>query len=107
MSAVRVASFAALAPSSATRIVLNDVPIALVRIEDDVYAIGDTCSHAEVSLSEGTVWDEECELECMKHGTTFSLKTGEPQSFPATKPVRVFVVTRNGDDVLIDMDTYE
>ena len=48
-------------------------PIAVVRIDDDVYAIGDSCSHANVSLSEGEVWCDEREIECPKHGSTFSL----------------------------------
>ena len=48
-------------------------PVAVVRIDDDVYAIGDICSHANVSLSEGEVWCDEREIECPKHGSTFSL----------------------------------
>ena len=44
-----------------------------MRIDDDVYAIGDMCSHANVSLSEGEVWCDEREIECPKHGSTFSL----------------------------------
>ena len=55
-----------------------------------VYAIGDVCSHANVSLSEGEVWCDERELECPKHGSTFSLDTGEPVTLPATQPVPVF-----------------
>ena len=62
----------------------------MVRIGDDVYAIGDMCSHAEVSLSEGEVWCDELELECWKHGSAFSLETGEPQTLPATQPVPVY-----------------
>ena len=58
-----------------------------MRIGDDFYAIGDTCSHADFSLSEGDVWDDEREIECPKHGSTFSLVTGEPQTLPATQPV--------------------
>ena len=61
--------------------------IALVRVGDDFYAIGDQCSHEDFSLSEGEVLSDECEIECWKHGSTFSLKTGEPQSLPAVKPV--------------------
>ena len=57
---------------------------------DDVYAIGDVCSHANVSLSEGEVWCDEREIECPKHGSTFSLETGEPVTLPATQPVPVF-----------------
>ena len=78
------------APGTATRIDVGGVPVAVVRIEDDVYAIGDICSHAHVSLSEGEVWTDERELECPKHGSTFSLETGEAMTLPATQPVPVF-----------------
>ena len=66
----------------------------VVRIGDDFYAIGDTCSHADFSLSEGDVWADELEIECPKHGSTFSLTTGEPQTLPATQPVPVYEVVR-------------
>jgi 3-phenylpropionate/trans-cinnamate dioxygenase ferredoxin component len=98
----QVALLSELAPSSATRVVVDDRALAVVRIDNDVYVIDDRCSHAEVSLSEGTVWDDECEIECMKHGATFSLKTGKPQSFPATQPVKVYEVTIEGDKVLVE-----
>jgi 3-phenylpropionate/trans-cinnamate dioxygenase ferredoxin subunit len=79
-----------LKPGTAKRVVIGDVAVAVVRIDDDVYAIGDICSHAHVSLSEGEVWTDERELECPKHGSTFSLETGEPVTLPATQPVPVF-----------------
>ena len=53
---------------------------------DDWYVIGDRCSHADYSLSEGDVWDDEREIECPKHGSTFSLRTGEPQRCPPPSP---------------------
>ena len=81
-----------LAPGTARRVEHDGYKVALVRIDDDVYAIGDTCSHAEVSLSEGEVFCETKEIECWKHGSTFSLETGEPQTLPATQPVPVFDV---------------
>ena len=90
MSAV-VCAFDDLAPGSATRFDVSGVAVAVVRIGDDVYAIGDVCSHGEVSLSEGEVLCDEKELECWKHGSAFSLETGEPQTLPATRPVPVFV----------------
>jgi 3-phenylpropionate/trans-cinnamate dioxygenase ferredoxin subunit len=74
----------------ARRFVVDGVPVAVVRIGDDVHAIGDVCSHANVSLSDGEVWCDERELECPKHGSSFSLLTGEPSSLPATQPVPVF-----------------
>jgi len=77
-------------PGSARRFVVGDHRIAVVRIGDDFYAIGDTCSHAEVSLSEGDVHEDTRELECWKHGSAFSLETGEPTTLPATRPVPVY-----------------
>ena len=74
-----------------------------MRIVDSLYAIADTCSHADVSLSEGTVWDDECEIECWKHGSMFSLRTGHPDSLPATRPVNVYTVDRVGDDVVLEL----
>lgn len=72
------------------KVEVGGVAVAVVRIEDDVYAIGDVCSHADVSLSGGEVWCEERELECPKHGSAFSLLTGKPSTLPATQPVPVF-----------------
>ncbi len=80
----------ALGDGQARRIVTGSHRICVVRIGDDVYAIGDTCSHADVSLSEGEIWSDACEIECPKHGSAFSLRTGEPQSLPATRSVPVF-----------------
>ena len=75
--------------------------IALVRIEDDFYAIGDVCSHEDYSLAEGEVWVEDRELECPQHGSMFDLLTGQPRSLPATTPVPVFDVLVIDDQVTV------
>ena len=80
-----------LAPNSAKRFDVAGRAVAIIRIGDDVYAIGDTCTHADVSLSEGELFCDTKEIECWKHGSTFSLVTGEPQTLPATQPVPVYV----------------
>ena len=100
-----VCNFDDLAVNSATRFVVGDTPVAVVRIGDDVYAIGDTCSHAAISLSEGELLCDDLELECWKHGSSFSLLTGEPQTLPATQPVPVFVARVLDGDVVIDIET--
>jgi len=88
-------------PGTARRFDVDGHRIALVRIGDDFYAIGDECSHEDYSLSEGDVWEDEHEIECPKHGSTFSLLTGEPQTLPATKPVPIYEVQVDGDDVQV------
>ncbi|XVX21924.1 non-heme iron oxygenase ferredoxin subunit [Actinomycetota bacterium] len=74
--------------------------IALVRTaEREVHAVNDTCTHGQVSLSEGDV--DGCEIECWLHGSRFDLVTGTPSGPPATKPIAVYPVTLEGDDVLV------
>jgi 3-phenylpropionate/trans-cinnamate dioxygenase ferredoxin subunit len=75
--------------------------ICLVRIGASFHALADRCSHADVRLSEGDVDPEDCSVECWKHGSTFSLLDGQPQSLPATLPVEVMTVTVEGDDVVV------
>ncbi|TAN24923.1 MAG: non-heme iron oxygenase ferredoxin subunit [Actinomycetota bacterium] len=89
---------------SVRKFVVDGHEIAVVRIEDDFYAIGDRCSHANYSLSEGEVWAEEKELECWKHGSTFSLVTGKPTCLPATKAVPVYDMVVKGGRVLVVID---
>lgn len=74
--------------------------IAVFRIGQDVFAIGDRCSHAEASLAEGFV--SEGEVECPRHGSGFDLATGEPRALPATRPVPVYdTVVRDGRVFLV------
>ncbi|NUU05483.1 non-heme iron oxygenase ferredoxin subunit [Leifsonia sp. C5G2] len=101
MAAERVAAVAELVENQATRVVVNGVPIALVKDSaGDIHAIGDTCTHGEISLSEGFVEDET--LECWAHGSQFSLVTGKPLNLPAYEPVPVFAVEIIDGDVYID-----
>ena len=97
----RLCAVADVAPGTALKVVLDGLPIAVVRIGDDFYAIGDTCSHADVSLSLGDVLADDCEIECIKHGSAFSLTTGEPSTLPATEPVPVYELCVVGDDVMV------
>ena len=68
--------------------------------EGEVHAIGDLCTHGDISLAEGFVDGDT--LECWAHGSAFSLRTGHPLNLPAYEPVPVYVVTIEGDDVLVD-----
>ena len=106
MSGVVVGRFDDLPTNTAARFDVGGVAVAVVRIGDDLYAIGDTCSHANISLSEGEVFCEEREIECWKHGSAFSLLTGEPQTLPATQPVPVFVARVVDGDIVVDVEAH-
>lgn len=101
MTAQKVLSLSGLEQDAAVRIVVDDVPICVVLDSSgEVHAIGDTCTHGDVSLAEGFVEDET--IECWAHGSAFSLRTGRPLNLPAYEPVPVYEVTIDGDDILID-----
>ena len=91
---------------TAKKVSVDGVAVALVRIGDDVYAIGDVCSHANVSLSDGgEVWCAEKQLECPKHGSAFSLVSGMPNTLPATQAVPVYAATVVDGNVMITVES--
>ena len=104
MSGVVVCKFDDLAPNSSTAFVVNGKRVAIIRIGDDVYAVSDTCSHADLSLSEGEVWAEDKTIECWRHGSRFDLLTGEPITLPATVPIPVFVASVVDGNVVVDVE---
>lgn len=99
----RVCKLSDLADGAAARFDVDGTPVALVRIGDDVHAIHDVCSHADVALSDGVVWCETRQIECIRHGSAFNLVTGSPDTLPATRPVPVYAVQVTGDDVDVDV----
>lgn len=90
-----------LRPNQPRRVVVDGVPVAVVRVGDEVFAVSDICSHAEVSLSEGEV--SGCQIECWLHGSRFDLRTGEPSGPPAFEPVPVYPVEieGQGDEAIV------
>jgi len=101
MAGTRVCSADELVTDQASRVVVDGVAIALVKDSaGEIHAIGDTCTHGEISLSEGFV--EGGTLECWAHGSQFSLLTGKPMNLPAYEPVPVFQVDVVDGDVYID-----
>lgn len=99
---VTVCAFEELTSGESRRVMVGSTPVAVVRIDDAVYAIADTCSHADVSLSDGIVWCETKQIECIRHGSAFSLETGAPDTLPATQPVEVFRASVVDGDVVIE-----
>ncbi len=88
-------------PGTAERFEVDGVRIALVRIDDSYYAIGNVCTHADFLLSDGEVDCDERSLECWKHGAKFSVETGEALTLPATRPTAVFEVIVEDDEIKV------
>jgi len=80
-------------------IVVDGTPVCVVKVADEVFAVADTCTHSDASLSEGEVTGNK--IECWLHGAEFDLKTGEAITPPATQALKTFNVKRNGNQLTI------
>ena len=94
-------SLATLTEGKPQRIEKNGESICVARIGAEVFAISDTCSHSEASLSEGDILG--FKIECWLHGAEFDVHTGEPLTPPAVAPVKLYPVTIDGDSVTVEM----
>ncbi|MEY4365855.1 MAG: hypothetical protein RLZZ305_1199 [Actinomycetota bacterium] len=94
--------FEELENGKAVHLDIDGTPVAVVRIDDEVFAVHDLCSHADVRLSEGIVWCETKQIECIRHGSSFSLETGHPDTLPATQPVATYPVTIRDGEVVVN-----
>ena len=84
---VTVARVEDIPPGHAARVEIDGRPVAIFNCDGEIFALDDTCSHAEASLSEGELDPDSCAIECPLHGSQFDLRTGEPLSLPAVLPV--------------------
>jgi 3-phenylpropionate/trans-cinnamate dioxygenase ferredoxin component len=96
---VRVCALADVPEDGALGVEVDGTPVAVVRAEGGLYALHDVCSHAEVPLSEGEVYDHT--IECWLHGSCFDVRTGVPTGPPATVPVPVYPVKIEDGDVYV------
>ena len=93
-------SLSTLVSGKPVRIEKDGEAICVARIGDEVFAIGDTCSHSDASLSEGDITD--FKIECWLHGAEFDLRSGEALTPPAVMPVKKYSVRVDGDSVKIE-----
>ena len=96
---IRVCALADLPEGESTRVVAH-VPVAVFNADGELFAIDDTCTHQDASLSEG--WLEDCMIECPLHAASFDLRTGRPTGPPAKRPVRTYPVLVQDGVVYVD-----
>ena len=91
--------FSVLVEGKPVAIDVDGVAVCLARVGDEVFAVADTCTHSEASLSEGEITGTK--IECWLHGAEFDLRTGQALTPPATESLKSFKVNRNGNQLTI------
>ena len=66
--------------------------VAIAHLENDLFALGDGCTHEGCSLAEGQIDDSADTVVCPCHGSAFDLRNGEPVEGPAQDALPVFAV---------------
>lgn len=80
---------------------VNGTPVTVANVEGQLHGFSDTCSHAECSLAEGEL--EENQVVCPCHGGSFDVTTGEVMAFPPKQKIATFPVRIDGDELQIDV----
>jgi nitrite reductase/ring-hydroxylating ferredoxin subunit len=75
--------------------------IALVNLGGEIFAVDDTCTHAEASLCEGSISGDE--IVCPLHMATFDIRTGRATGPPASQDLVTYAVRVNGDEVQVEV----
>jgi nitrite reductase/ring-hydroxylating ferredoxin subunit len=97
---IEVALVADVPEGQGLRVEIGEEPVALWKVEGEIYATSDTCTHEETSLSEGDLWDEV--VECPLHGAQFDVRTGAVLCLPAVFPLATYPVRVDDDRVYVE-----
>ncbi|MEJ7871262.1 MAG: non-heme iron oxygenase ferredoxin subunit [Rubrobacteraceae bacterium] len=81
----KIANTDEVAPGEVKQYLVEGRPVALCNVDGEFHAFEDVCTHQFVDLSEGGL--EGDQIKCPLHGAKFDVKTGQPKSLPAVKPV--------------------
>ncbi|MGE4606354.1 MAG: non-heme iron oxygenase ferredoxin subunit [Myxococcota bacterium] len=99
---VKIAQVGDLSPGEGKVIEVESQSIALFNVDGTFHAMQNTCTHAGGPLGEGEL--EGHDVTCPWHGAQFNVTTGKVLGPPAGSDVKSFVVTVEGDEVLVDLE---
>jgi 3-phenylpropionate/trans-cinnamate dioxygenase ferredoxin component len=88
---VRVAALHEVPEGAAVAVEAAGRRLAVARVDGEVYAFADNCSHRDFPLSLGEVDAAARTITCEWHGAAFCLRTGTPTCLPAIHPISVYV----------------
>ncbi len=98
---VKVATVDECPPGTMKRVVIGGRPILIAHTDGCFYAVDDTCTHEDASLSKGLL--KGGLVTCPLHGSRFDLRTGDVLDEPADIPLNIYATRVSGGDVLVEI----
>jgi nitrite reductase/ring-hydroxylating ferredoxin subunit len=98
---VKVAKTSDLAEGGMLAVRVGDTEVLLASVQGHYYAISNICSHAAAWLDQGDLRPATWEVQCPLHQGRFDLRTGKPTAAPPNRPVAVYAVRVEGEDILV------
>jgi 3-phenylpropionate/trans-cinnamate dioxygenase ferredoxin subunit len=83
-------------------ITLGEVPVVIINVNGEIYAIEDVCTHDDGPLGEGEIEDHE--IICPRHGARFNIQTGEVITLPAVIGVKTYPIKVKDKMILIGFE---
>jgi 3-phenylpropionate/trans-cinnamate dioxygenase ferredoxin subunit len=100
---VRACALSELPAQGTLAVELSGIPLVIIRSAGEVFALAEFCTHEDVSLADGEVYDHT--VECWLHGSCFDVRTGKPTGPPASKPLATYPVRIDGDNIFVSLST--
>ena len=98
---VDVCAYADIANGKHRAFTLHGKPILIFRINSDLYAIENRCSHMDWPLDGGR--QVGCTIICRSHGARFDIRTGKVLGGPAVDAVQRFEVRKREDRIEVQI----
>jgi len=84
---------------------IGEIELVVFRIADEIFAIGDVCSHDGAPLGEGEL--EGHDVVCPRHGARFDVRSGEVTALPAVVDIPAYPVRIVGDQIEVGVPLIE
>lgn len=98
---VTLGKISAVAQQTLTKFDARGRKVAVATVDGTYYAFSDICTHLRCSLSEGEL--DGTTLTCICHGSRFDVSTGEVLRGPAKRPVEVYAIRVQADELVVDI----
>jgi 3-phenylpropionate/trans-cinnamate dioxygenase ferredoxin subunit len=97
---VKVARVEDIQPGKKEIFDVDGIPVVIVNLEGEFYALEDVCTHDGGPLGEGAM--EDGQLICPRHGARFDIRTGAALTMPAFEPAPTYEVKIQDGDIYVE-----